>query len=72
MIKNLRGFLVLIFLVCIIISVALWQGQNSLLFAWVLNFMLMMGVSYITQTFKPKLKSTYYNPKKWEAGAVKG
>jgi len=27
----------------------------------------MMGVLYITETFKPRLISTYYNSKKWEA-----
>lgn len=27
----------------------------------------MLGVLYITKTFKPKLESTYYNAKEWEA-----
>ncbi len=49
-----------------VVAVALWKGLYSFLFAWVLNFMLMMGVLFITQTFKPRLKSPYYNSKKWE------
>jgi hypothetical protein len=50
-----------------VVAVALWQGLHSFIFAWVLNFMLMVGVLYITETFKPSLISTYYNSKKWEA-----
>lgn len=66
MIKYLRVCLVLLFAICVVMAVALWKGPYSFLFAWVLNFMLMMIVLYINQTFKPKLKSTYYNSKKWE------
>jgi uncharacterized membrane protein YagU involved in acid resistance len=57
---------VLAFVVCTVWAVALWQGLPSFLFAWILNFILMMGVLYITQTFKPKLNSSYYDSKKWE------
>ena len=64
--KYLKIFLVLLFAVCVIAPVALWKGLHSFLFAWVLNLMLMMIVLYINQTFKPRLKSTYYNSKKWE------
>jgi hypothetical protein len=64
--KYLRVCLVLLFAICFVMAVALWKGLYSFLFAWVLNLMLMMVVLYINQTFKPKLKSTYYNAKKWE------
>jgi hypothetical protein len=64
--KYLSVCIVLLFVVFAVVAVALWQGLHSFLFAWVLNFMLMTGVLYITQTFKPKLMSTYYDPQKWE------
>jgi hypothetical protein len=47
-------------------AVAYWQGLHSFVFAWVLNFMLMMGVLHFTQTFQPRLSSSYYHSKKWE------
>ena len=65
--KYLGVCFVLLFVVCTVVAVALWQGLHSLLFAWVLNLMLMMGVLYVTQTFKLRLASTYYDSKKWEA-----
>ena len=64
--KYLRVCLVLLFAVCVVGAIALWQGLFTFLFAWVLNFMLMMCVLYINQTFKPRLESAYYNSKKWE------
>jgi hypothetical protein len=64
--KYLGVCFVLLFVVCSVVAVALWQGLHSFVFAWVLNFMLMIGALYITQTFKPKLESTYFNSKKWE------
>lgn len=65
--KILKLFFVIVFVACTVVAVALWQGLTSILFAWVLNLMLMVGVLYITQTFKPRLISTYYNSNKWEA-----
>ena len=65
--KNLTLVFVLLFIGCTVVGVALWQGLTSFVFAWVLNFMLMVGVLYLTQTFKPRLASTYYHSKKWEA-----
>ncbi|QJW90501.1 hypothetical protein HNV11_14495 [Spirosoma taeanense] len=50
-----------------IVAVAMWRGMNSFVFAWILNFMLMMVVLSFTQTFKPQLASTYYRPQPWEA-----
>ena len=65
--KYLRVCLVLLIVVCTVVAVALRQGMHSFLFAWVLNFMLMMGVLFFTHTFKLPLASTYYDSKKWEA-----
>ena len=66
--KYLRVGFVLVCIVIIVVAVALWQDLHSFVFAWVLNFTLMFGVLYATETFKPKLASTYYISKKWEAG----
>ena len=65
--KYLRVCFVLLLVACTVAVVAFWQGLHSLVFAWVLNLMLMVGVLNITQTFKLRLASTYYNSKKWEA-----
>lgn len=53
--------------VAISLGVAYWQGLQSFVFAWTLNFMLMMAVLSFTQTFQPRLTSTYYHAKRWEA-----
>ena len=52
----------------IIYGVAIWRGSDSLLFAWVLNFMLMVCLMAFTKTVQPKLTSNYFNLKKWERG----
>jgi len=51
-----------------IVGVASWQGMNSFIFAWVVNFLLMTAVLAYTETFQPTLKSSYFDTKKWEAG----
>jgi len=51
-----------------IYGVAVWKGMDSFLFAWILNFMLMMCLLSLTQTLKPKLTSNYYATKQWENG----
>src|SRR5690554_1661910 len=61
-------------IICAIISliviyvISVWKGMDSFLFAWILNFMLMISVLAFTQTLKPKLTSSYYNTKSWEKG----
>lgn len=59
-----------VFMIAIGISlaVAYWQGPHSFVFAWTLNFMLMMAVLHFTQTFKPRLNAAYFRPQDWEAG----
>ncbi|MBO2543206.1 hypothetical protein J0871_02135 [Salegentibacter sp. BDJ18] len=64
--KYFKFSFIILFVVCTILTVALWQGLYSFIFAWVLNFMLMMGVAYIIQILKPILSSTYFNAKEWE------
>ena|SRR5690606_35550109 len=69
--RYLKVCFALVFVVIPVASVAIWRGLHSLVFAWVLNLMLMMGMKYITQTFKPRLLSHYYDSKKWERkGAI--
>jgi Glycosyl-4,4'-diaponeurosporenoate acyltransferase len=65
--KYLRVCFALVFVLIPVTSVAIWRGMHSFVFAWVLNLMLMMGMLYITQTFKPRLRSNYYDSKKWES-----
>ncbi len=41
-------------------------GVTGFLFAWILNFMLMMCVLMFTETLKSKFDSGYYKTKDWE------
>ncbi|CAM4255041.1 glycosyl-4,4'-diaponeurosporenoate acyltransferase CrtO family protein [Flavobacterium terrigena] len=41
-------------------------GLQGFLFAWMLNFVLMMCVFFFTETLKSELKSEYYLEKTWE------
>ena len=66
--KYLSTAIVFVIAIGISAAVAFWQGLHSFVFAWILNFMLMTVVLHFTQTFKPRLNSAYYKPKKWEAG----
>jgi Glycosyl-4,4'-diaponeurosporenoate acyltransferase len=68
--KYLRVCFALVFVVVPVASVAIWRGMHSFVFAWVLNLMLMMGMLYVTQAFKPKLLSHYYDSKKWESNGT--
>lgn len=48
-------------LICIVMyAIAVWQGLGSFLFAWVLNFLLMVMVLYYTESAKPKLTSKFF------------
>ena len=44
----------------------MWQGPHTFIFAWVLNCMLMMVMLFITESFEPKLDSSYFTLKNWE------
>lgn len=52
------------------IAVASWQGLNTFMFAWVVNFLLMTALMAYTETFQPPLQSSYFATKKWEAGGT--
>ncbi|MBF8964129.1 hypothetical protein I0P70_12815 [Pontibacter sp. FD36] len=67
MLKYLSTFFISLFAVSTIVVVAYLLGVTSFSFAWVLNFMLMMAVSSIMQTLKPKLTAKYFECKQWEA-----
>ncbi len=41
-------------------------GLQGFLFAWILNFVLMMCVFFFTETLKSEFKSDYYREKTWE------
>lgn len=66
MLKYIGTLLISLFAVSMIAAIAYLQGFTSFTFAWVLNFMLMMGVSSVMQTFKPGLTSSYFDVKGWE------
>ncbi|MCP2043595.1 hypothetical protein L1278_001632 [Pontibacter sp. HSC-36F09] len=68
MFKYLSTFLISLFSVGMILAVAYLLGVTSFSFAWVFNFMLMMAVSSIMQTFKPALSAEYFDVKVWENG----
>lgn len=53
-----------IILTCFLISYVSMQG---FLFAWILNFMLMMCVLLFTETLRSPFTSFYYEKKNWEA-----
>lgn len=65
--KYLKLTWIIIIISLVIISVALWKGLDSFVFAWVLNFMLMTALLYTIEIIQPKLMSSYYNSKKWES-----
>jgi len=65
--KYLGTVMVAIIAIGISLGVAYWQGLDSFVFAWILNFMLMMAVLSFTQTFRPRLTGAYFQPKSWES-----
>lgn len=68
--KYLIFFLILFAALFAIVFVFRKNGPHSFVFAWDINFALMLAVSSYTTTFNPKLTSAYYNPKKWEANGI--
>jgi hypothetical protein len=64
--KYLVVILVVVVALSVILGIAFWKGLDSFLFAWILNFMLMMCLLSYLNTFKPKLTSGYFTIKRWE------
>lgn len=52
--------------ITVIVSIAIWKGISTFLFAWVLHFMLMMLVLAINETVMPQLTSPYFTIRPWE------
>jgi hypothetical protein len=48
------------------VSIALWKGISSFLFAWVLHMMLMMVVLSINEAVMPRFRSSYFTSLSWE------
>lgn len=66
MIQFLKVLLVLLSVLLCLAMVTWWKGMYSFLFAWSLNWLLMVVVLYATVTFKPQLKGAYFSIKSWE------
>lgn len=64
--KTLNGIGIIVFVITTLVVVGFWQGLTTFVFAWVLNFLLMLGAEYLIQTFPPDLNRKYYLPKPWE------
>lgn len=64
--KYVKISFTLLFVLGTVVAVALWQGPTTFLFAWTLNFMLMLGVQLLLETFDFRLNSSYFDPKPWE------
>ncbi len=61
----LLGIIILVTLI-LTYGIVLSIGVLGFLFAWILNFMLMMCVLMFTETLKSKCDSGYYKTKDWE------
>lgn len=66
MFKYITTPFISLFAIGTIALLAYLQGFTTFTFAWALNFMLMMGVSTLMQTFKPGLTANYFDAKAWE------
>jgi hypothetical protein len=64
--RYLKVCLVLFLVLTAVVAVGMWKGPDSFVFAWILNFALMLGVFYFTHHHQLQLTSTYYSVKKWE------
>lgn len=64
--KYLYIFLIILGTVVMLYFLVSWMGVKGFLFAWVLNFMLMMCVLFFTETLKAPLQTDYFREKQWE------
>jgi Glycosyl-4,4'-diaponeurosporenoate acyltransferase len=64
--KYFSIFLIIVGTIVMLYFIVLWIGVKGFLFAWILNFMLMMCVYFFTETLKAPLQTDYYREKKWE------
>ena len=64
--KNILLILIILLTIGITYGLVRYMGVEGFLFAWALNFMLMMCASMFTETLKPGFTSDYYKEKAWE------
>ena len=64
--KNFFIFLIIAGTIVILYFLVLWIGVQGFLFAWILNFMLMMCVYFFTETLKAPLQTSFFREKQWE------
>lgn len=64
--KTLKGTCIFLFVISTILVVGYWQGLTTFVFAWVLNFMLMLGIEFFLQSFPIRLNQKYFLPRPWE------
>jgi len=66
----MRKFILLTLIILLTVGLTcglvFYIGVEGFLFAWVLNFILMMCVLIFTETLKPNFVSNYYKEKVWE------
>ena len=66
----MKKTVILIFIVIITIvlcfALVYYIDNQSFLFAWILNFMLMACTLFFTETLKSQYTSSYYKQKSWE------
>ena len=66
----MRKFVLFLFIclatVVLLYYIILWRGPQSLVFAWVLNLLLMILFLNLGETFNLKLTSSYFGAKTWE------
>lgn len=60
--------LIILLTIGLTIGLVLYIGLKGFLFAWVLNFALMMCILMFTETLKSEFVSDYYKLKSWEQG----
>ena len=64
--KKIHLGLIILITIGLTYVIVKYIGVTGFLFAWILNFMLMMCVLMFTETLKPKFDSDYYKTKDWE------
>ncbi|MDR7211004.1 hypothetical protein [Flavobacterium piscis] len=64
--KKIHLGLIILVTIGLTYGIVKYIGVTGFLFAWILNFMLMMCVLMFTETLKSKFGSNYYKTKDWE------
>jgi hypothetical protein len=64
--KGILLFVIMLSTIGFIYFLVRYMGVQGFLFAWVLNFMLMMFVLMFTETLKSACTSNYFQEKNWE------